>query len=90
MKVEDIANITIKHRKGHFSNLHLDYVTRIKTRITEIAGTRGKLLIDISNRSLKFINIKGKIEKNEVFKTEINSDYSDEVLRFYNYVVKKN
>ncbi len=89
LKVEDIANIIIKHKRGHFSNLHLDYVTKIKTRVTEIAGTKGKLFIDISNRSLKFINAKGKIEKNEVFKTEINSDYSDEVLRFYNCVVNK-
>ena len=43
----------------------------------------------IFQNRVKVYQRKGKIEKDEVFKSEINSDYSDEVLRFYNACEKK-
>ncbi len=89
LKVEDIANITIQHNKGHHSNLHLDFVTRPKKRITEIAGVKGKIVIDISNRKVKHINTQDKVLKEKSFKTEINIDYSDEIYSFYKKILNK-
>ncbi len=89
LRVEDISNIIIKHPKGFFSNIHLDYVTQPKTRITQIAGTKGILKIDISNRFVQFKNLKGKIVKEEFFKTPINFDYTEEIHNFYRYILQK-
>lgn len=89
LKVEDIANITIQHNKGHYSNLHLDFVTRPRKRITEIAGIKGKIEIDITNRKVKYINTQGKVLKEKSFKTEINVDYLDEIYSFYKKILNK-
>ena len=40
-----------------------DFVTRPKKRITEIAGVKGKIVIDISNRKVKHINTHDKVLK---------------------------
>lgn len=89
LKVEDIANITIQHNKGHHSNLHLDFVTRPKKRITEIAGVKGKIVIDIYNRKVKHINTQDEVLKEKAFKTEINIDYLDEIYSFYKKILNK-
>ncbi len=89
LKVEDISNITIKHSKGFFSNIHLDYVTQPKTRITEIAGKNGILKIDVSKRRIEFTNTKGRVVKEKIFKSKLNCDYTNEIINFHKYIIEK-
>ena len=82
MASEDLADVLLRHASGVISSLHLDYVTRPRQRITEIAGERGLLRIDIPARRLTLIGPEGGILREDTYVTTIDDDYRDEMAAF--------
>lgn len=82
MASEDLADVLLRHGSGVISSLHLDYVTRPSRRITEIAGERGLLWIDIPARRLTLIGPEGEVLREETYVTTIDDDYRNEMAAF--------
>ena len=40
LDVEDFADINLRHKDGHISSIHLDYLTKPKFRLTQVAGEK--------------------------------------------------
>ena len=36
LDVEDFADINLRHKDGHISSIHLDYLTKPKFRLTQV------------------------------------------------------
>lgn len=80
---EDCADVLLVHAgAGLHSSLHLDYVTRPRRRVTEIAGTGGLLEIDLFARRLKVFEPNGSVRIEEVFPGSFDEDYMDEMKAF--------
>ena len=77
--MEDFADINLRHKDGHISSIHLDYLTKPKFRLTQVAGEKGVIEIDISNRKIKLINNTGKIIKKNSYSKDFNIDYKNEI-----------
>ena len=89
LDVEDFADINLRHKGGHISSIHLDYLTKPKFRITQVAGEKGVIEIDISNRKIKLINNTGKIIKKNSYSKDFNIDYKNEIKSFLDNVKKR-
>lgn len=54
--VEDTAEIILQFKSGAIGNIHLDMVNRIKTRRCTVIGSKGTLIWDALDNSLKIIS----------------------------------
>lgn len=79
---EDCADIVLRHPNGLQSSLHLDYVTRPPLRVTEIAGTLGRITLDLRGRSWEWRDAKGEKRGGETFSSTFDDDYLAEMQAF--------
>lgn len=79
---EDIADVILRHEGGVHSLLHLDYVTRPRQRVGEIAGSEGRIDIDLDARRLVLTGADGAISEDIQFEGAYDDDYRDEAAAF--------
>ncbi len=79
---EDMADILLEHESGVRSALHLDYVTRPPIRVTEIAGTEGRLAIDIFANALELRGSDGTMREARRWETTMDEAYREEMRDF--------
>ncbi len=79
---EDCADLIIRHSCGVQSSVHLDYVTRPRRRVTEIAGTNGMFILDLDARRLSHIGTDGGVVAEVVFPGSASDDYREEMRAF--------
>jgi predicted dehydrogenase len=82
MAAEDCADVILAHAGGVQSSLHLDYVTRPRRRVTEIAGTTGFLEIDLNVRTLRLWDADGALRRDERHPGGFDDDYVQEMAAF--------
>lgn len=82
MEAEDIVDAILYHEGNIVSVLHIDYLTRPPIRTTEIAGSEGRLTIDILNRSLVHATIDGATVIDKHFGGKHDDDYIEEMHLF--------
>ncbi len=70
IEAEDCADAVLRHERGVLTNLHMDYVTRVPQRKTEIAGTDGSIVIDIPMRAYTLTKSSGFIGDAKCFDHE--------------------
>lgn len=75
LAMEDCADVLLRHERGVVSSLHLDYVTRPRRRITEIAGTEGVLQIDVSGRRLTMTRSDGTLAEDRAWEEPFAQTY---------------
>lgn len=82
---EDFAEITMRHKSGVYSQVHLDYLQTNYRRSCEIVGDKGMFLWDINERVLKQYNLKDK--EYHVYYEGLNANgndlYLEEVKHFF-------
>ncbi len=78
---EDCADVFLKHKSNVVSSIHVDFVTRPRSRQFEVAGTLGRMRVDLDTRSLTFIDIHGR-EERELFGGDASDDYICEAKDF--------
>ncbi|MBP2316825.1 Gfo/Idh/MocA family protein [Azospirillum soli] len=83
---EDCADVILAHDSGVRSALHLDYVTRPRRRVTEIAGTEGLLEINLNTRQFRRWNIAGDLVDDIGFPGIPDEDYISEMTEFLDCV----
>jgi predicted dehydrogenase len=82
---EDFAEITMHHRNGAYSQVHLDYLQTNYRRSCEIVGEKGMLVWDINERVL---NVYGLNDKEyhvyyEGLNANVNDMYVEETKHFF-------
>jgi len=82
---EDFAEITMLHKSGIYSQIHLDYLQSNYRRSCEIIGSEGMLLWDINERTLKKYNLSDKEYHvyYEGLNANVNEMYIEEVNHFF-------
>jgi predicted dehydrogenase len=76
---EDIADVVLDHPGGVMSSLHVDYVTRPRRRVVEIAGSEGYLQLDLDQRRLQHLRSDGSEAEAESYGGSYAGDYLDEM-----------
>jgi predicted dehydrogenase len=76
---EDIADVVLGHPGGVLSTLHVDYVTRPRRRVVEIAGTEGYLQLDLDQRRLLHLRSDGSEAEAASYDGSYAGDYLDEM-----------
>jgi predicted dehydrogenase len=82
MKSEDIADVILIHEGGWRSTLHLDYVSRPRRRTVEIAGTGGRLELDLDAPRMRRIDIEDRTVSDETFADPPAAAYEREAQSF--------
>jgi len=82
---EDFAEITMRHKNGAYSQIHLDYLQSNYRRNCEIIGDKGMLLWDINERTLKQYNLNDKEYHvyYEGLNANVNDIYMEELKHFF-------
>jgi predicted dehydrogenase len=82
---EDFAEITMHHRNGAYSQIHLDYLQTNYRRNCEIIGEKGMLVWDINKRVLKqySLNDKEYHVHYDGLNANVNDMYLEEVRHFF-------
>ncbi len=82
---EDLAEITMHHRNGAYSQIHLDYLQTNYRRSCEVIGEKGMLVWDINERVLKQYGMKDKEYHvhYEGLNANVNDLYLEEVRHFF-------
>ena len=82
---EDFAEITMHHRNGAYSQIHLDYLQTNYRRSCEIIGEKGMLVWDINERELKqySLNDKEYHVHYDGLNANVNDMYLEEVRHFF-------
>jgi predicted dehydrogenase len=83
---EDCVDLVLCHDNGVQSNIHLDYVTRPRKRLTEIAGSEGYMSLDFDRRKLLVEGHSGQVIKELEFEGSYDDDYIEEARSFLSYV----
>lgn len=82
---EDFAEITMRHRNGAYSQIHLDYLQTNYRRSCEVIGDKGMFLWDVNERVLKQYSMKDK--EYHAFYEGLNANgndlYLEEVRHFF-------
>jgi predicted dehydrogenase len=85
--VEDVASIIMKTKGNAIIELHMDYIQKPPTRVSEIVGTKGKIIWDYFANEIKIYENKTKkwttIEEKDF---ERNQMYEEELKHFLNCV----
>lgn len=79
---EDSAEVILRHEGGVLSTLHLDYVTRPRRRVAEIAGTEGGLRLDLDARTVSIIDLEGAVIEAITDDGAYADDYEAEIKSF--------
>jgi len=79
---EDCADLILAHEGGVLSSLHLDYVTRPRRRVSEIAGTGGVLTLDLDARRLTLTGPEGQVLQEQSDGGTAADDYVSEMTAF--------
>jgi predicted dehydrogenase len=79
---EDIADILLETPHSAFVSLHIDYVTRPPLRVTEIAGTRAALRLDLIARRFTHVASDGSVLADEAMPGDFDRDYRAEMQDF--------
>ncbi len=79
---EDIADVVLAHEGGWRSVLHLDYVSRPRQRVAQIAGTDGLMDLDFDKRRMAIIDAGGETVTDQVFPGSYDDDYLEEAAAF--------
>jgi predicted dehydrogenase len=79
---DDVADITLRHATNVQSTVHLDYLTRPSLRVTEIACTEGRIVIDVAARSIWAAEADGAIVLDQRAPGTIDDDYVRLMERF--------
>jgi len=79
---EDSAEVILRHNSGVLSTLHLDYVTRPRQRVTEIAGSEANLRLDLDARTVSLSDLKGTLIDMIPHAGEYATDYEAEMTSF--------
>lgn len=82
---EDFAEITIRHKNGTYSQIHLDYLQTNYRRSCEIVGEKGMIIWDINEGGLKQYGIKDKEYHvhYEGIGANVNDLYLKEIRHFF-------
>ena len=82
---EDYAEITMRHKNGAYSHIHLDYLQTNYRRSCEIVGDKGMILWDINEGVLKQYGTKDKEYHvhYEGIGTNVNDLYLEETRHFF-------
>ena len=88
---DDLSSIILKFKNNVIGEIHLDYFQEPSVRNCKIVGTKGTILLDFNNKSLRKYtrNNKKWSSKFEDKKFDYNSMYVDELNYFINCVKKK-
>jgi len=89
MASEDIADIRLEHACGAATSLHFDYLTRPPVRIMDIAGTAGRLALDIVGRRVTHWDIDGAVLLDETASSVHEDDYRVEMKHFIDCIAGK-
>jgi predicted dehydrogenase len=57
--VEDVADITLRHRSGAQSNIHMDYLRRSYSRSCTVIGDRAQITWDVPKGSVQLVDEPG-------------------------------
>ena len=79
---EDTADVILAHECGIRSTLHLDYVTRPRRRVAEIAGTEGLLQADLRGGRLTLTGPDDTVVLDETHPLVIDAEYRAEIEDF--------
>ena len=79
---EDVADIRLEHECGAATSLHFDYVTRPPIRVMDIAGSEGRIAIDIVGRRLTRWSPEGAVLTDETAASRHEDDYRTEMEHF--------
>lgn len=82
MACEDCADVILAHEGGARSTLHVDYVTRPRQRLVEIAAAGGFLRLDLEAGRLAAWDDNGGIIEERTFAADANAMYVDEMASF--------
>jgi predicted dehydrogenase len=86
LPVEDCADVVLRHESGPLSAIHVDYVTRPRRRVTEVAGTLGVLEIDLDARRLRVSLATGEAPQDKSFSGSYAEDFVTEMKSFLDCV----
>ena len=75
--VEDYAALSLRHRHGTRSEIHMDYLQRFKRRSCEIVGTHGTLIWQSEGKTPEACQVRIFEEKTRVWKSVYESDRLD-------------
>lgn len=85
---EDFAEITMHHKNGSYSQIHLDYLQTNYRRNCEIVGDKGMLLWNVNERVLNVYSTRDK-EYHVHFEglnANVNDMYVEEIKHFFNCI----
>ena len=82
---EDFAEITMQHKNGSYSQVHLDYLQTSYRRSCEIIGEKGMLVWDINNRVLEQYGMNDREYQvyYEGLNANVNDLYLEEIGHFF-------
>ena len=82
IRSEDAADVILAHEGGARSTLHLDYVTRPRRRVAEIAGAEGLLQADLRSGRLTLTGPDDAVVLDESHPLVIDAEYRAEIEDF--------
>ena len=84
---DDCADISCRHDNNVLTTLHMDFMSRPKIHTITVNGTSGRTDIDISNRHIRIVDVKGVVIEDKSFTdTAVNDDYKEELALFHKAV----
>lgn len=86
---DDYASALFTFENNVRGELHLDLLQPIPSRNVKLIGTKGVIIGDLINKSLKFNTIKNKKWKNINFNFEIDDIYKEESINVLNNFIGK-
>lgn len=91
MDVEDLASISLRHVNGAHSEVHLDYVQRVRIRGCVIAGTEGTLTWDWSQPVVRMYQLASRCWLDMPLATDwcVDDMYRAEMRHFFDRVERR-
>lgn len=79
---DDCADVILRHVNGARTALHLDYLTRPALREADVAGTEGRLRLDLLQPRLTVFDGSGAVTRDERWPADSGRDYLAEIESF--------
>lgn len=83
---EDLAILVLRHVGGALSSIHMDFCTRPRQRVIDVAGTNGRLWIDVIERRLVHYATDGGVLEDTTWEDKGPQDYKREMAAFLDTV----
>lgn len=88
---DDYADVICVNGRSANLSLHMDFMSKPKTHTLSIAGTKGVVRIDITNREFEFTDPSGHVIENQNYSDRgVNDDYAAELNDFINAINGQN